>query len=758
MNNNTDIIQIIGILEKIIFKKDEWGILSVSINEVIQGDPSYDKYGNITVKGVIPILREGNSYTITAELVVDDKYGDQYNIISICNTIPFDEDDHVKQRIFLESLFTPNQIKEMYAALDNPFHTLKEKDSVALVQVKGCGMTTANRWMKKFEEAYNIGLILIELQEYHLTNKMVEKLLDTYKSPELVVAKVIENPYILCTEVEGIGWIKADNMALSGGIEPYGTVRVGAYIKYYLNTKAYEGFSWITADELLGAILDNIGEEVPDENITLALQELIENNVLWWNEDKTHIGLQYFRNIEHRVAEELIRIRDSESYFKYSDWEKTVVDLEIEQGWTFTDEQKRGIQIALEQNLTVIQGCAGTGKSSLVAAFLRVLDSYSYVQCALSGRAASRMSEITGQEGYTIHRLLGFPKGPNEKGCFVFHDMNPLEFDIYIIDEISMIDAKLFHALLRAIPSGSKVICLGDPGQLEAIGCGNVAYDMIRSNEITSIMLTKIHRQAAASAIITESLKIREGTQIISRDWVGTETRGKLQDLTLNCYSDMSNTFYNVMASFSKAFAEKDFDILETQVIVPLRERGAACTYELNNIIQEMCNPDKGQRSMVMNNFGKPYVLREGDKIINTKNVYKTFNEEEEQTPIFNGNIGIIKHINYEDEYMIIDFSGIGRVIVEKKFLNSIELGYAITVHKSQGSQWSHVIFGIDFSAYSLLTRELLYTGITRAKKKCDLIAQTGALRMATATESINKKTTHLQDCLYEITHPKLIF
>lgn len=187
------------------------------------------------------------------------------------------------------------------------------------------------------------------------------------------------------------------------------------------------------------------------------------------------------------------------------------------------------------------------------------------------------MAEITGEEGFTIHRLLGYPQG--DKNGFVYHDECPLDQDIIIIDEVSMIDSFLFYYLLRAVRDGAKVIMLGDPGQLESIGSGNIIHDVFNSGEIPTVSLTQIHRQASSSAIITESIKIRNGVQLIEKNWVGTETRGELQDLTLNCYSDITNTFYNVMQTFSAQYSNKDFDIMQNQIIVPSKERGTASVF-----------------------------------------------------------------------------------------------------------------------------------------------------------------------------------
>lgn len=739
------------------FRKDDFAIILCSIHELRENsaEPKYSSYNQITIKGTMPTLKEdGTLYNVVAEYVDDPKWGDQYNMISVMPSIEFGTDDPKGQKQFLLSIFTEGQVKEMYEALDNPFKALKEGNAAELVKIKGCGMKNAAIWIDRFNRNIGMAQIFTELEEYELSNNMIEKLIDKYKSPQLVIEKVKNNPYILATEVKGIGFKKADKIALAGGLKEDSPERIGAFIIYYLEDCGENGLSWVTPDHLLGAILDELGEDILDDNISKAIQDL--GDELWWSNDKEKIGLKRYYDIEHKIAEELIRLRDAESKIQYEDWRERVKMLEHRQGWEFTEEQLSGIETGLLNNVTVITGLGGTGKTSVVKGILSVLYKCDFVQVALSGRAASRLTEVTGKEGATIHRTLGYPLG--DKQGFVYHDENPLGYDLYILDEISMVDSFLFYYLLRAIPSGSKVYLLGDVGQLESIGAGNIAHDIIDSNEIATVFLTKIHRQAAKSAIVTESIKVRNSIQLVEKDWAGTETRGELQDLTLKCFSDKSNTYHEIIKAFVRYHNAENFNIMETQIIVPVKSRGDACTYKLNNAIQEIYNPDPFNKKMSYQVFkdGTTYILREGDKVINKVNNYKT------NPFIYNGNMGILEKITYDydldDEVMIINFKAIGHVKVPKKFWKNIELAYAITVHSDQGSEHDNIIFGVDFSAYNLLSKELVYTGITRAKKKCELIAQTGALRKAIATQGVSKKQTHLVECIQEIAHPKLVF
>lgn len=731
------------------FYKNGWGIINTSIDKVIKGELLTDP--NSTVfKGEMPTVKEGEAYKISGTYVHDAKWGDQYNIDMIASNITLDDSDDASKRKFLLSIFTEKQVDNMYAALKDPYMTLKNEDAVSLVQVRGCGLHNAQGWILRFQQNYHRARIYSELDEYNLSSSIIDKLIERYNSPDMVIEKIKNNPYVLVTEVKGIGWAIADKIALAGGLGEYSVERISAYIYQYLYDVGEDGFSWITTDELMGSILEKFGEDIPDSSVTEAVHYMEDK--LWWSEDKSRIGLKKYFYFENKVATELLRLRDAENKCLYSDWEDAIHRIEYLQGWEYTDEQISAIKKALDSNVILIQGGSGTGKTSVVRAILAALKNCSFVQCALSGKAASRLMEVTEQEGFTIHRLLGYPKGKPEKQKFDYHDGNQLEYDVYILDEISMVDLELFYYLLRAIPSGAKLICLGDNGQLEAIGSGNIAYDMLVSPEIESVTLNKIHRQAENSAIVTESVKIRKGIQIVEKDWVGHEVRGNLKDFEIIAYSDRSNTYYKIMEYFSRVLKECK-DIKDIQILVPTKQKGTS-TYILNNAVQELYNP-KNKEVYISIGKDKGYFIRVGDKVVNTVNNYKVFPN------IFNGNMGIVEYIGYNENdemIMTINFDGIGKVDLIEKYWKGIELGYAMTVHRFQGSEVTNVIFGLDFYAFTLLSKELVYTGITRAKKKCYLICETNALRYATGKSSVRVKQTHLQQCLHDIAHPKIIF
>lgn len=733
-------------VNQIRFYKNNWGILSVSLIDSIYGIIDTDKYNSFIVKGVMTEPNYQDTYTIVAKEVIDAKYGKQYDLIYFGVLADMSEED--SQKTFLSKILTPLQIENLYRTLENPIAVLENEDIKLLTKVKGIGVRTAVALIERYKEHVDYSVAYVELDKYGLTPNAIRKIVDTYSSPEIAIFKIKENPYILADEIEGIGWIKADSIALSTGMHPHAPQRIKAYITYFLEKNAEEGFSYVSPSLLMDGIVANIGEELDDEHLRSVLYDM--QDVLWWDEEKTKIGLRKYYDLECKIADELFRILNCDNTFEYDGWKDKIKELEKQQGWEFTEQQIEGIKTVLENQVVFIHGLAGVGKSSIVAGVLKILGNYSFSQCALSGRAASRLTEVTNKEGSTIHRLLGYIPSLG----FAHNKDNPLEDSIIIVDEVSMIGGYLFYNLIQAVKNGAKLIMLADIGQLESIGILNVASDIIYSGVIPTVNLTQIHRQAQQSAMITESLKARRNEQICKENFVGKEIRGTLQDLELDIYLNKAHTANKVIEKFKENLSKVD-NIFDIQVVVPMKTNGSACTYKLNEELQNIYNPYNPTIKEVELSHSKDtkYKLRVGDKVINMKNNYKTvLNYESDyegdvvETPIFNGNIGIIKSIDLD--CMIIDFNCLGEIVVPKDHWRYIELGYAITLHKMQGSEAKIVIIGLDYSAYLLLTKEWVYTAMTRAKKYCVLCAENKALRYAISHNGVSNKKTHLKDIL----------
>lgn len=721
-----------------------WGIFYMTVSSLSYGNLCVGYF--VSTKGRIYTPTIGKQYSISGTIEYSPTWGETIVIEEAVALTELDDSDFRGQRYILSKLFTPNQVKNMYAALDNPYLMLKERNYTELSKIKGVDFKNAVKWCDKFEKTYKSHKAFLELARYSLTENMIERILQGCKNDlDMAIDLVKNNPYELIN-IKGIGWKTADEIALKNGMDLYCTDRIKMCIKLFLREQGENGKSYSTSEEIMNEILNRIGEEVPDLNIAQSLHELKDEDTIIWNDEKTKIGLKYYYNLEKQIAEHLIRLRDAPNQFDYTNWECIIKRKEESQGWEYTEQQIEGIKMVLENQVCCISGYGGTGKTSIIDGILEVLKEYKSVTVALAGRAASRISETTGKDSMTIHKLLGLDYR-NRHSCYD-HKTNPLGYQILVIDEMSMISGYLYLEILKSLASGTKVIFIGDVGQLESIGSCAVAADMLDSSWIASIFLDKIHRQAQKSAIITESIKVRTGVQIIPKDWSGEEIRGELQDMTLKCYTDKSNTYHEIVKYYKEELSHAK-SILDIQIIVPCRQ-GVSSVYSLNTIAQEIYNPNgKSKKETSVKANGLTWILRTGDKVINKRNAYDIKNSDGTSHDIFNGNIGIVKTIN--NQFVGVDFAEIGYVEVPKSHISNIELGYAITCHSAQGSQFPVVIGGIDYSMYVMLNKELLYTMITRASKKLILAAQNKALRYAVTKHQIINRQTYLLDLLEEL-------
>ncbi len=731
-------------VQRIKFYKDGFGILIVCPvsmeSEGKYSSPTLDKYGEFCIKGNVSKIETGDKCSIIGKEFKDPTWGLQYNLTFMNQSVELST--HDEQKTFLSKIVTSNQLTALYQAFENPLEIIKSEDIEKLTKVKGLGLTTAYKLIEKYKATIDYSSAYIKLEAIGLSDSMIKKLCDSYGSPDILVSKFEENPYILCEDVAGIGFKKADEYALKFGIDKFSPLRIKAFIEYYLEEEAQKGNSWVITKKMLDDLRDNLGE-ISNNILGLTLKDMKN---LWWANDKKRIGLNKYFEIETNIAKELMRLLNAKNDFQYFDWEDKIEQIQKNIGFEYTNEQKEGVHLALKNNVICITGLAGTGKTTITKAVLEILKTYPFAQCALSGKAAQRMTEVTGYEGYTIHRLLGFqpPHG------FMFDDKNPLDLDMVILDETSMIGGELFLDLIKSIRTGSKLIILGDAGQLSSIGACNVFHDLLTNGTIPTVKLTQIHRQAQKSAVITESYKIRKREQIFDKNYVGKKILGELQDLELDIYSDKSESAKKIIMQFKEKLPTVK-SVLDIQILVAMRERGDICTFRLNNAIQKQFNPDGENEVEISLSKELKYKLREGDKVINMKNNYKAINIQGDTMAVFNGNIGMIEKINIEMGLMVINFEGIGRLIIEKSKWNNINLGYVITTHKSQGSAWKCVIVGIDYSSYMSLSCEWLYTAITRAEANCVLVGENKAIRFAISQSKTPIKQTFLCEILKQM-------
>ncbi|WP_252241534.1 ATP-dependent RecD-like DNA helicase [Clostridium sp. ZBS18] len=736
-------------ISKILYPKDsivedgDFAILSAKVTNVEEGEPCLSKWGTISLKGKMCELNLSEEYNIIAKEISDDKWGKQYEVMFIGSKI--DLSDKGQQKIYLSKILTETQVDNLFKTFDNPIEILDKGDVEKLCTVKGIKEDKANKILKKYQNTKDYYKAYVELDRYGLTKTAIDKLVDLYGSPDTTVNKIQENPYLLIDEVDGIGWSKADNMALKGGLGEYSLFRVQAYIKYYLKQEAMEGNTWSYIDDLCGAIDNVIGYDLPQNILIKALQTLENNNLLWVNTQRDIIALKKYYDLENNIAKNIVRLSKADNTFEFANWKEKVHNLENKQGWKFTDEQFNGIKKILENQIIIVTGSAGTGKTATVSGMLEAFgDEYSFAQTALSGRASGNLTDVTGEEGFTIHRLLGVDP---ETGRFIYNKNHQLDTNIIILDELSMVGAEIFYSLIQAIKDGAKLVMLGDLKQLEAIGIGNIMKDMIESGVVTVVELTKIHRQAQASGIITESIKSSEGVQLFDKNFNGEIIVGDLQDMHFDIYNKKETTSKAMIQHF-KDLLSKGINKDDIQLIVPVKDSGKASSYYLSNEVQKILINSSQSGMIVGKNSKTPRTLYVGDKIINMKNNYKTKTIDGNECPIFNGDLGIITDINKSKYTITVKFNNKGEVIIPKKHMSEIWLGYAITTHKMQGSSAPYVICGLDYSHYKLLTRETVYTMLTRAKKYCILCAENKAVNVAIRTSGVKRKQTFLCNIL----------
>ena len=721
----------------------DWQVCLVDIEKVIDGVPYMYRDVNLIGNMVAMTDKYNTSYRIIGILQPNERYGGmQYNVVYSQEVYVFDT--YNKQVAFLNCILTQKQLNNLIKAYpQNPIKPLEDRDLNALTKVSGIGERTAYKLITRFESCRDKGKAYVELATYGITATMINKLVEHYESPDIAVAKIKENPYLLIEDVTGIGFSKADEIALKGGLDKFDWKRCKAYIIHYFRERASEGHSFVLYDELVDAVEQEL-EGMPYESIQEAMRNLEKEGKIWFKDtgDDILVALKYYYMLESNVAKHLKRLMEAPSNLDINEEEamRRIGEQEAKQGWKFTEQQLEGIFTAMNNNVTIIRGYGGTGKSSCVTGLLACADEdYRFKQCALSGKASVNLTDITGQEGYTIHRLLEVDP---ITGRFNHNEHFPLLTDLVILDEGSMVDVALFESLIQAIPTGAKLIILGDTNQLESIGVGNILLDMIDSGEVPVVTFDKVHRQGAKSAIIGESIKIAQGQKPVGYGWEGTNVLGELKDLKyigFTCDRDSKKPTIDLIMKEFKTLYNECKDVSQIAVIVPTRERGTGCL-PINILIQDYVLPPLEKRGFYCNCGG--YDIYKGDKVINLKNARPRPNQAIVSAPIYNGNMGEVIEVGFD--YLKVDFYNIGEVYIYKSHLENIALGYAITVHKSQGSTIPYTISAIDFSHFSMLTRQLVYTTMTRAKKKCVMIFETNALIKAINTNKITQKDTFL--------------
>lgn len=736
-------------------KHGDWQINRMKVVEYPTTDGFQTKYGQVTIIGVQPALEDDDTiYTITATQKYEEKFNEyQYEVVHVQEQRELNSAE--EKRAFLQTFLTDKQVNSLYEAFVDPFEVLENGDISELTgKVKGVGEKTAEKIMNKYLSSKELPTSYIELLSMGLTHNMIGLLKQTYTSTDIALGKIKDNPYVLAEEVRGIGFLKAQEIAEMVGIPKTDPRAVRAFILHHFSVIGESGHTYTTLDILEDDVVDKLGLEdidVLDEQLDILVDKGLVKH--FPSEDGDVFALRSNFLIEKEIARHIHRLLGGSNNIQLDKdvAMERIKEQEKRQGYTFTNRQLEGVFAIMNNNVTIIRGYGGTGKSSSVAGVLACVQDveYSFVQTALSGKASVNLADITGQEGYTIHRLLEYNVAnahPTSVGdgvsFFGKHEQSPLRCDMVILDETSMVDAKLFLDLIQAIPTGAKFIMLGDTNQLESIGIGNVMKDLIDSGVVPCITFDEIHRQGAKSGIIPTSIKISQGEKLYNNNHEGIELVGELKDLKTIAFScdkgDTKPSIDLIMQEF-KAMYRESKDISEIAIVLPTKSSGTSC-YKVNKLVQDLVLPRKRGEGIELGTTKEPYTIYKGDKVINLKNF--------RHLDIFNGNMGEVVDINHEEGTVTVDFYNRGEKVFGEEEIQSLALGYAVTCHKCQGSTVPYLVYCIDYSHYTMLNKEQVYTGITRAKKKCSFIFETKALNKAITTSGVKYKRTFLYPIL----------
>lgn len=592
-----------------------------------------------------------------------------------------------------------------------------ETDIQRLYEVPGIGKKRVEKIRESWEKQKDIKNVMLFLQGYGVSTAYAAKIYRQYGKGS--IDKVKENPYRLADDIWGIGFKTADGIANKMGYEKNDIRRCQSGIIYTLNQLANEGHVYAEEEQLVKAALDLL--EAEEEPIRAALTNMIQTEEVKMEEEAIYLPPFYFAEVgtANRLLA-LVEGQEKELFIRPMDLQA----LSKETGIEYDEVQLQAIEEAIRSKVMVLTGGPGTGKTTTTQGVIAALKHMGMriLLAAPTGRAAKRMSEATGMEAKTIHRLLEF----NPKDGYKRNDENPLEGDALIVDECSMIDIVLMNCLMKAVPCSMRVVFVGDIDQLPSVGAGNVLRDLIDSKKIPVIRLTRIFRQAQTSRIVMSAHAINQGRFPDISNGKETDFFFIQQEDAEKAAEDIVNLVKNRLP---KAYSQKTSQI---QVLTPM-QRGVVGAANLNMALQNALNPSP----TALNRGG--YSFRQGDRVMQLRNNY--------DKEVFNGDLGYIESVDTEERTLMVNFED-RLVEYEASELDELTLAYATTIHKSQGSEYPIVVMPVLMTHYVMLQRNLIYTGITRAKKICVLIGSKKALSFAIRNMSVLKRNSKLKERL----------
>jgi exodeoxyribonuclease V alpha subunit len=702
-----------GTVERIVFENADTGFVVGRLQQ--EGNPDL-----ITFVGSLLTVSPGETARISGRWIDDKKFGRQIKVENYESILPSSIDGIEK---YLGSGLIQGIGKAYAKRLVDTFgsSTLEiiDKQPEKLRRVEGIGQKRAKQIRAAWKEQRGIQEVMVFLQGHGIGTAQAIKIYKKYEDRSAAVLR--EDPYRVAEEITGIGFAGADTIAQNMDIPLDSVKRLKAGLAHVLKEEISQGHLYLNEEELMKKSTELLG--VDKELLVDALQLQIEEKGL--RRESWGIYLDDLYQAEISCADHLHRLLEEEKTELEVDLSNAIKWVEQKNAITLSEEQHAAIKTAMDSPIMIITGGPGTGKTTLINSLIAIFQrkGFGVLLAAPTGRAAKRMEEASGQPAKTLHRLLEFN---GHRGGFTRDEMNPLDTDVLVIDECSMIDVGLMEGVLKAVMSSTRLILVGDIDQLPSVGPGNVLMDLIASGCIPTVRLKTIFRQAAESGIISNSHRINRGEEPVYE---------RSEDFFFIERDDPEKALDTVVELITKRIPDKfQLDPMkDIQVMAPMH-RGAAGVAALNTTLQE-----------TLNHSGQPIPRRNfrvGDKVIQVRNNY--------DMDVFNGDMGLISGVNTEDQEVRVDYEGRGSVAYEFNDLDNLNLSYAITIHKSQGSEYPAVVIPLVWEHYVMLQRNVLYTAITRARKLVVLVGDPRAMKRALQNTDSTRRNTRLAERLKE--------
>ena len=729
-----------GLVEAVIFKSEDTGyvVAKITANKEVN-----------TIVGTMPLIKEGQQIEVKGEWIKHKQFGRQFNVEEYKEVLPTSTKEIEK---YLSTGIIhgigPVTAKKIVKAFGEETLNILDNNIERLKEVEGIGKKKYNIIYQSYLETRELKDIIMFFQKHGVT---INQCLKIYKKFGGDAQNIVsENPYILSDEISGIGFLTSDRIAKSLGIEPISDFRIQSGIKYVLNSFSGLGNTYMPKDKLINEAqrVLSVDKELIEANIyNSVLEGKIKVEKI--NDVEAVYALPYYF-CELGVTNKIITLSIENFQTINSDITFEISSFERKNNIVFADSQKEAILGAFENGIEIITGGPGTGKTTIIKCIIEIYENngMKVLLAAPTGRAAKRMTESTGREAKTIHRLLEMGVSDNENSFFGRGEGEPLEGDVIIVDEASMIDIMLMNSLLKAIKLGTRLIIVGDADQLPSVGPGNVLRDLIDSEFIKVVRLKDIFRQGKESMIITNAHRINNG----ELPYLNKKGGDFFFD-NRESNEEILETILDLVNRRLPLFNSKWNKIRDFQVLSPTR-KGILGVDNLNNELQSILNPpskDKKERKF------KDSVFREGDKVMQTKNNYSLkWNRingygDNEGVGIFNGDMGFIESISEENRTVTVVFDDERRIVYDNLYVEELELAYAITIHKSQGSEFKVIITPAFMGSAFLMNRNILYTGITRAKELVVVVGNQRALKYMVDNTNSMERYSSLKERILDI-------